>query len=299
MRTTLEKPSTVTSSTVPVPSTWPCTKWPPRRSSGRSGNSRFTGSPSPSGPSEERRRVSAITSARKAPSATVTAVRQTPLTAIESPSLSSSASEVSTSRRDPAGSFSTARTLPRSRTSPVNTSPLRHPGADEHVVMHALDLAGERANRGVDRLHALAFERHSRMAAAHEDRRDKQAHLIDLARVEERTRQVRPTLEQQRLDPPCAELRKRRAHARPLVLPWSDEHLHAGGLQGVGGRARGAPGAHEVQRHLARRAHELARRRQARLGIEHHSRRLAVHALDARREQRVVRQRGPDTHRHN
>src|SRR5919201_6951451 len=179
MRTTLEKPSTVTSSTVPLPSTWPCTKWPPRRSSGRSGSSRFTGSPSRSGPSEERRNVSAITSARKAPSATVTAVRQTPLTAIESPSLSSSASEVSTSRREPAGSFSTARILPRSCTSPVNTSPLRHPGANEHVVVHALYLARQRPPGRVDQLHALALERHARVAAAYQHRRDEQTHLVD------------------------------------------------------------------------------------------------------------------------
>ena len=50
----------------PVPSTWPCTTWPPRRSPARSGSSRLTSSPAPSGPSEVRRSVSGITSAAEA-----------------------------------------------------------------------------------------------------------------------------------------------------------------------------------------------------------------------------------------
>src|SRR5689334_1198128 len=237
MRTRLAKPSTVTSSTVPVPSTWPCTKWPPSRSSARSGSSRLTGLPASRGPSEERRRVSAITSARKAPSAMVTAVRQTPLTAIESPSDSSSASAVSISIREPAGSFSSERTLPRSWTRPVNISPLRHPRADENVVVHALDLARDCASGGVDRLHALPLERRARVAAAHEHRRDEQAHLVDLARVEERAGEVRAALEQQGLDAARAELGQRRPDARALVLPRRDDHLGAGGLESVGGGA--------------------------------------------------------------
>ena len=98
-RTTREKPSSRTDSTVPVPSTWPCTMCPPRRSPARSGSSTFTSSPSPSGASEVRRSVSAITSAANDPPFGSTAVRQTPFTAIESPGASSVASGVSTSRR--------------------------------------------------------------------------------------------------------------------------------------------------------------------------------------------------------
>ena len=63
MRTTRELPSSVTDSTVPVPSTWPCMTWPPSRSPARSGSSRFTSSPSESGSSDVRRSVSGITSA--------------------------------------------------------------------------------------------------------------------------------------------------------------------------------------------------------------------------------------------
>ena len=61
-------PPRVTDSTVPVPSTWPCTMWPPRRSPARSGSSRFTSSPV-----AERRRARcgaasrSITSAANAP----------------------------------------------------------------------------------------------------------------------------------------------------------------------------------------------------------------------------------------
>ena len=44
--TTRAKPSSRTSRTVPSPSTWPCTTWPPRRSVARSGSSRLTAAPS-------------------------------------------------------------------------------------------------------------------------------------------------------------------------------------------------------------------------------------------------------------
>src|SRR5580700_6953449 len=70
---------------VPVPSTWPCTRCPPRRSARRTDCSRLTGAPALSAPRPDRSRVSPMTSAVKVPSRTPVTVRHTPLTAIESP----------------------------------------------------------------------------------------------------------------------------------------------------------------------------------------------------------------------
>src|SRR6185295_15270938 len=99
IRTTRELPSSVTDSIVPVPSTCPCTRWPPSRSLARSGSSRFTSSPIWSGASDVRRSVSGMTSAANEPFSRSVAVRQTPFTAIESPGSSSSARPLSISTR--------------------------------------------------------------------------------------------------------------------------------------------------------------------------------------------------------
>ena len=63
---------------------------------------------------------SRITSAENASPVTAVAVRQTPLTATESPSRSSPASAVSTSIRAPSPSGSTRSTVPVLSTRPVN-----------------------------------------------------------------------------------------------------------------------------------------------------------------------------------
>src|SRR5688500_4697749 len=227
MRTTRELPSSVTDSTVPVPSTWPCMTWPPRRSPARSGSSRFTSSPSESGSSDVRRSVSGITSAANEPLFRSTAVRQMPLTAIESPGASSPASSVSTSSRPP----SSARTTPFAATSPVNTSPLLEPRDDQHVILDALHLDRERARPGGDVAHAAALHRGRRRRAADQHRRDEHARLVDRARLEEGAGQVRAALEQQRLDLAGAQLVERVLHARGLVLAGGDDHVDARGLE--------------------------------------------------------------------
>src|SRR5918994_7142581 len=201
MRTTRELPSSLTDSTVPVPSTCPCMTCPPRRSPARRGSSRLTSSPSPSGASDVRRSVSGITSAAKEPFWRSTAVRHTPFTAIESPGESSAASGVSTSRR-PSRS---ARTRPLPATSPVNTSPLLEAGHDQHVVLDPLGLGGERAGGAGDLVQAAALDGRLRLRAAEHQRRQEDARLVDFAGLEEGARQVWATLEQQRLDVARAE----------------------------------------------------------------------------------------------
>src|SRR4051794_40082189 len=199
----------------------------------------FTASPGASGPSEERRSVSAITSARKPPSPGSTAVRHTPLTATESPALSCPASAVATSMRAPSPSGSTALTVPVASTRPVNTSPLREPRADQHVVADLLDVVGERPARGADELEAGALDRAPRLTASGDDGGHDHAHLVDLAGVEERARQVRAALEQERLHVARAQLVERRADTRRLVLAGHGDHLGAGRRERLGARARG------------------------------------------------------------
>src|SRR4051812_3787216 len=277
-----------------MPSTWPCTTWPPRRSVGRSGSSRLTGVPSRASASEERRSVSCITSAEKCPSAIRVAVRQTPLTATESPSAISGARPVRTASRTPSAPASTAETVPRSWTSPVNTSPLPQPRGDQDVVGDTLDVEAQRAGGLGDLLDALALERVARARAADHHGRDEQPDLVDLAGVEERAGQVRAALEQDRGDPGGAELVERRAHARGLVLARGHDDVGAGDLERIGGQAPGRPRDHHRERDLAGAAHELGVQRQPRLGVEHHAARLAGDAGDAGGEQRVVGQRSAD-----
>ena len=106
---------------VPVPSTWPWTRWPPRRSSSRTERSRLTAAPGVSAPRLERVRVSRITSAVNVPPAWPETVRQTPLTAMESPPATSPVTwGPRTVSRAASPRSSTATTSPSSSTMPVN-----------------------------------------------------------------------------------------------------------------------------------------------------------------------------------
>src|SRR4051794_17896613 len=199
MRTRRAKPSAVIEATLPVPSTCPCMMWPPRRSVARRDSSTLTfggGSDAITAPSEERRSVSFITSAVKAPSAIVVAVRQTPLIATESPSAISPVRGVPTNSRTPSPLCSTPRTSPRSWTNPVNTSPLPHAGADQDVLADPLGFHRQRPQRLRDALGALALQRVAGARAADHHRRDEQRDHVDLARVQERARELRAALQQ-------------------------------------------------------------------------------------------------------
>src|ERR1022692_4807612 len=108
---------------VPVPSTWPCTRCPPRRPSSRSDRSRFTTAPGPSSPRPDLLRVSPITSAVNAPPDMAVTVRQTPLTAIESPvAVPAVTRGPRTVSLAASPSLSSATTSPSSSTIPVNTA---------------------------------------------------------------------------------------------------------------------------------------------------------------------------------
>src|SRR3954471_22548772 len=300
MTTMRAKPSSRTSRTTPRPSTWPWTMWPPRRSAARSGSSRLTRESGCTRPSDERRSVSCMTSApNSSPPHIPTAVRQTPLTATESPSLSSRASGERTDRRTPSEVWSTRWTVPRSWTNPVKMAlPLSQSRADQQILADDLAVECERAHGVGDAIDPAALERVARGAAADDQRREEQADLVDLAGVEEGARQMRAALEQDRGDVEGAELVERRAHAGGLVLARRDDDLRAVGLERVGVLARSGARDDDGQRDLRRRTHELAGGREGGRGVEDHAAWLAVHALDARGELRVVGQCGPDADDH-
>src|SRR3954447_2899757 len=252
MTTTRANPSSRTSRKTPRPSTWPCTMWPPSRSSARSGSSRLTAEPACTSPSDERRSVSCITSAPKSsPPHMPTAVRHTPLTATESPSRSSAASGERTLSRTPSAVWSTRWTVPRSWTSPVNMAlPLAQARADEQILADDLAIECERAHGVGDPLHASALEWVARRPAADDERGQEQPDLVDLPGVEEGAGQVRAALEQDRRDVQGAELVERRAHPRGLVLAGGDDDLRARGLQRVGLLARGGTRDDDGERDL-------------------------------------------------
>src|SRR3954451_6577882 len=282
-------------STAPTPSTWPWTMWTPRRESGFSGSMGTTRDPGASMLSEERRSVSYMTSApNSSPPHTPVAVRQTPLTATLSPSESSRASGDVIAIRTPSFVASTEVTVPRSSTSPVNTSPLPQPGADQQVVGDLVAVQGERAQRLGDLLDAFPLQRVARLAPADHQGREEEADLVDLAGVEERAGKVRAALEQDRGHALVAERRQRAAHPRGLVLAGGDNDVGAGRLERLDLRAVRRARDDDGERHLGRLRDELGVQRQPRGRVEHDAPRLAMHALHTGGELGVVSERGAD-----
>src|SRR6201986_2375251 len=186
-------PSGAIARTVPTPSTWPCTMWPPSRSDSRMASSRLTPAPARASARELRRRVSFITSVANAVGWTSVAVRHTPLTEIESPSASSPANEEETIRRTPSPERSTSSIRPRSAISPVNISrlPLPLPDArrDQQIVADALALQVLGADGVGNLLRALALQRIAGGSPSEDERGQEQPDLVDLPGVEERARQ--------------------------------------------------------------------------------------------------------------
>src|SRR6185503_3960319 len=117
-----ESPSGRISSTTPVPSTWPCTKWPPTRPSAAIGRSRFTLWSCRSDPSVVTRAVSGPISACTSPCCAVTTVRHTPLTARLSPGVSTGASVERMRIRNPPAAGISSATVPTASMRPVNIS---------------------------------------------------------------------------------------------------------------------------------------------------------------------------------
>ncbi len=291
-----------------MPSTWPCTTCPPRRSSARSASSRLTRAPASSCRSEERSSVSFIACARKLSASDVdrgqahavdgdrvalAAARARARVAI----WSVAPVAVVLERRDAAevGDQAGEHAPPpimwrahhsRSRAEISRSSP------------DALAVERERAQRLGDLLDAFALERVARGAPAEQQRREEQPEFVDLAGVEERAREVRAALEQDRRD---AERRRAgrapsaRARARFRRSPRAPARRRL--------RARRCPRARpprddDRQRDLRRGGHQLRAGRQARERVEDDppglGARLRRQPVGARGQLRVVGQRGAD-----
>ena len=224
--------------------------------------------------------------AGSAPSAIAVAVRQTPLTATESPSASSPASARAHAERDAVvGRVDDGVTVPRSCDEPgEHASPLPQPRARSarRPPIRSTSSASARVASAIRSTPSPSSGSRA-LEPPSDDRREEQPQLVELARVEERARELRPALEQDRGDVGGAELVERRAHARGLVLPGRDDHLGAGGLERVGLQPRGGAADDDRQRQLGRAAHELRVERQAALGVEHDAARLARDAAGCAR----------------
>ena len=229
-------------------------------------------------PSEERRSVSCITSAREARRRrSSVAVRQTPLTATESPSreLARRARSATRSRTPSPVGVDARRPCPRSGDQPgEHGSPLPQPRGDQHVVADPLARrASARASPRRSRSAPSPSSGSRALRAAEHDRRDEQADLVDLAGVEERAGQVRAALEQDRGDARARRAgRARSARARARSRRWRrSPRRPAASSASVAGARRGARDD-DGQRHLGGAADELGVERQPRLGVEHDAR---------------------------
>ncbi len=306
MRTTRAKPSSRTDSTLPVPSTWPWTMWPPSRSPARSGSSRLT--LSPCGERPERAAAQRLGHHVGAEGLAVD-LDGGQADAVDGHRVARR--ELARERGVDAQAHAVAVALERahgarSATSPVNTqAPLgtrRVRPAEDRRAHHSRSRAVISTSSSI-RSTVVALARtasaivstpwpsiaRARLRAPGQDRGDEDARLVDLAGLEERARQVRPALEQQRLDVARAELVERVLDARGLVGAAGDDHLDAGRLERLRSRC--------ARRRASRRRSPAPRRRcctsllaerQAGLGVEHDPARLARDALDARGQQRVV-----------
>ena len=104
----------LTSRTTPTPSTWPVTRWPPRRSPSLTALSKFTRSPAFFKGKVVQARVSGDTSKSARGGSRATTVRQAPATATDSPRVSSeTGNEVLTASLQALGHGSQGRRLPR------------------------------------------------------------------------------------------------------------------------------------------------------------------------------------------
>src|SRR4029077_8624527 len=173
---------------------------PPRRPDAFIANSKLTRLPTSNSPSEVTFRVWFIASASKPPASVLVAVRQTPLTATESPEAISEASEVAIRRCAPSEPAATDWTSPTSWISPVNTSPLLEAGRDQHILAHRLCGSAQGASA-------------AGRPTAEQDRGDEGAALIDLVGFDESCRKSGATLEEEAGDAAAAEVGERRIDA--------------------------------------------------------------------------------------
>src|SRR5579883_388583 len=240
MRTRSPCPSRTREMTSPVASTWPYTKWLPRRSPRRSEYSRFTVSPSCSDPRFERASVSGTTSNSTTLWSTSAAVKQTPLTAIESLASTSSSdafSQRKLRRMPPSGNCVRPCTVPVYAMSPLNIGGDR--SGDEHVVFQPFDAID--ANVPQPACGTGGDDRHG-TGRTQECGRDEPVEAIDGGSFEQASGQGRAALAQQAEDSHRSQVAQGLSDVEIAARRVADEtHVRDGGkrrelLAGSGGR---------------------------------------------------------------
>src|SRR5437588_4056679 len=234
--------------TRPIPSTWPCTKWPPNSLPAVSGRSRFTRVPALISANEVRRSVSEERSAAKISPTISTMVRQQPFTAMLPDTASEAASgPACTRRRLPCTPFSSApsraSTRPTCSMIPVNISEVSFDGEVRAKVfgVHARKFAHAKRARAFARRQAR-----QRTAEPHQRGRVEQAHFFDEIGLERGLIEERARLEHHTQDIAAAELCEHSVQLRPPAARAHRKDLHAVCTHLFGANTRGArTGKHE------------------------------------------------------
>src|SRR4051794_11512074 len=203
-----------------MPSTWPCIRWPPRRVCGVTARSRLTCAPAATEPRLLRLSVSAMTSVLQTPSATSVTVRQTPLTAMESPRATSCSTRSARIRSTAASDWSSRTTrVPTSSTIPVNTStppvrgllPTSVPGGaqpDRHVPAQESDVGDREGQRAVDPVNSQVADQGG--PGTEQLGCEMDHDLVDQPRAQESGGQRGPALQQDPADVAVVELGQQR-----------------------------------------------------------------------------------------
>src|SRR5690606_23303955 len=249
-RTTRQADPSWVDSTRAVPSTWPCTMWPPRRSPTAAARSMLTRSPGRRSPSVVTSIEMPITSAVNQSSPWSTTVRHTPETAIESPwEASETASGARTVMRAASPVRSQASTSPSSSMMPVNMSApfllaaggSRH---DEQILAQLLDAHDPQPPRIRDRRDAQFADREP--VAAEQRGREVDGVLVGEAGGDDGGGERRPALDVDAPHPAGVELGE---HALQVAGARLE---HAGRVAAQGGVGGDGPLAHHDGQRLVR-----------------------------------------------
>src|SRR3954468_4044656 len=256
MRTTSQCSPGTRPTISPMPSTCPCMRCPPNRVWGVTARSRLTCAPAVTEPRLLRLSVSAMTSVLQTPSVTSVTVRQTPLTAIESPRATSCRTRSARICSTAASDWSSRTTrVPTSSTIPVNTStpsvrgllPTSVPGRaqpDRHVPAQEGDVDDRELQRLADPANSQVADQGR--SGAEQLGCEMDHCLVDEASTEERGGQGGAALQQDPADVPVVQLGEQR------------RRIARGADQGRG----------RVVVHTGTRRHPVA-------AVDHHPQRLA------------------------